>query len=82
VMRLAEKIREAMDAEIAMTACLGGIASGRGELVTSLPFTPAASLLPGMVMFDEHGGLDVIEGSSARLRGRRSTTSTWNRRTT
>ena len=29
--------------------------------MTSLPFTPAASLLPGMVMFDEHGGLDVIE---------------------
>jgi superfamily I DNA/RNA helicase len=61
VMRLAEMIREAMDAEIALTACLGGTASGRGKLVTALPFTPAASLLPGMVMFDEHGGLDVIE---------------------
>ena len=61
VMRLAERIREAMDAEIALTACLGGSAIGRGELVTSLPFTPAASLLPGMVVFDEHGGLDVVE---------------------
>ena len=61
VMRLAEKIRDEMDAEIALAACLGGSGSGRGELVTSLPFTPAASLLPGMVMFDEHGGLDVIE---------------------
>ncbi len=61
VMRLAETIRQAMDAEIAMTACLGGTASGRSELVTTLPFTPAASLLPGMVMFDQQGGLDVIE---------------------
>lgn len=61
VMRLAARIRELMDAEIALTACLGGSGSGRGDLVTSLPFTPAASLLPGMVMFDEHGGLDVID---------------------
>ena len=61
VMRLAEQIRALLDAEIALTACLGGSGAGRGELVTSLPFTPAASLLPGMVMFDEQGGLDVIE---------------------
>jgi DNA helicase-2/ATP-dependent DNA helicase PcrA len=61
VMRLAEKVREVMGAEIALTACLGGGGSGASEFVTSLPFTPAASLLPGMVMFDDHGGLDVIE---------------------
>jgi DNA helicase II / ATP-dependent DNA helicase PcrA len=61
VMRIAETIGGVMDAEIALTACLGGNASGRGELVTTLPFTPASSLLPGMAMFDERGGLDVIE---------------------
>jgi len=61
VMRLTERIREVMDVEVAFTACLGGNASGRGEFVTSLPFTPASSLLPGMVMFDERGGLDVVE---------------------
>jgi DNA helicase-2/ATP-dependent DNA helicase PcrA len=61
VMRLTERIREVMDVEVALTACLGGNGSGRGVLVTTLPFTPAASLLTGMVMFNEHGGLDVIE---------------------
>jgi ATP-dependent DNA helicase UvrD/PcrA len=32
---------------------------GRGG--TSLPFTPASSVRPGMVMFDEEGGYDVVE---------------------
>ena len=27
----------------------------------ALPFTPAALVRPGMVMFDEHGGYDVVE---------------------
>ena len=27
----------------------------------ALPFTPAAFVAPGMVMFDEHGGYDVVE---------------------
>jgi DNA helicase-2/ATP-dependent DNA helicase PcrA len=69
VMQVARRIREVMDVEIALTACLGGNATGRGQFVTTLPFTPAASLLPGMVVFDEHGGVDVvekIERSSAR----------------
>jgi DNA helicase-2/ATP-dependent DNA helicase PcrA len=61
VMRITERIREVMDIEVAFTACLGGNGSGRGEFVTSLPFTPASSLLPGMVMFDERGGLDIVE---------------------
>ena len=43
---------------------LGGVAVrptarlGAGRHV--LPFTPAASVRPGMVMFDEHGGYDVV----------------------
>jgi len=28
----------------------------------ALPFTPAALVRPGMLMFDEHGGFDVVEG--------------------
>ncbi|HYZ80218.1 MAG TPA: UvrD-helicase domain-containing protein [Solirubrobacteraceae bacterium] len=32
---------------------------GRGG--SSLPFTPASSVRPGMVMFDEEGGYDVVE---------------------
>jgi DNA helicase-2/ATP-dependent DNA helicase PcrA len=61
VMQIAARINEVMDSETALTACLGGNGSGRGEFVTTLPFTPAASLLSGMVMFDERGGRDVIE---------------------
>ncbi len=34
----------------------------RGELSgNSLPFTPASSVRPGMVMFDEYGGYDIVE---------------------
>ena len=61
VMRIVDRVRSAMDAEVVFTACLGGVGAGRGEHVTTLPFTPAASLLPGMAMFDEQGGIDVIE---------------------
>ncbi|MFZ0383409.1 MAG: UvrD-helicase domain-containing protein [Solirubrobacteraceae bacterium] len=32
-----------------------------GERREALPFTPAALVRPGMVMFDEHGGYDVDE---------------------
>jgi superfamily I DNA/RNA helicase len=32
-----------------------------GERGEALPFTPAALVRPGMVMFDEHGGYDVVE---------------------
>ena len=32
-----------------------------GERREALPFTPAALVRPGMVMFDEHGGYDVVE---------------------
>ncbi len=32
---------------------------------TSLPFTPASSVRPGMVMFDATGGYDVVESAEA-----------------
>ena len=34
--------------------------SGRKES-NSLPFVPAGSVMPGMAMFDEHGGYDIVE---------------------
>ena len=34
-----------------------------GERGGALPFTPAALVRPGMVMFDEHGGYDVVESA-------------------
>ncbi len=36
------------------TACLGSDGA-------ALPFTPASSVRPGMVMFDEHGDYDIVE---------------------
>ena len=37
-----------------------------GDSGGALPFTPAAFVAPGMLMFDEHGGYDVVE-SVARV---------------
>ncbi len=38
-------------------------AAALGERGGALPFTPAALVRPGMVMFDEHGGYDVVESA-------------------
>jgi DNA helicase-2/ATP-dependent DNA helicase PcrA len=55
-----ERIRTALDAEVVFTARLG---RNGGEALgsNSLPFLPAAAVHPGMVMFDEDGGYDVVE---------------------
>ena len=39
----------------------GGALASLGADGGALPFTPAALVRPGMVMFDEHGGYDVVE---------------------
>ena len=60
VMATAERIGGAMDAEIVLAARLG--ANGADLIgANSLPFLPAAAVQPGMVMFDEEGGYDVVE---------------------
>ena len=41
------------------TARLGS--NREGLAGNSLPFTPASSVRPGMVMFDEHGDYDIVE---------------------
>jgi len=43
-----------------------GPCAALGESGGALPFTPAAFVRPGMLMFDEHGGYDVVE-SVARV---------------
>jgi superfamily I DNA/RNA helicase len=59
IVRVAEQISAALgDVSIRPTARLGA----SRELVTnSLPFTRASAVRPGMVMFDENGGFDVVE---------------------
>ena len=46
---------------VLQTACLGRSGNDGGREYNSLPFTPAASVMPGMAMFDEHGGYDVVK---------------------
>ena len=48
----------------------------------SLPFIPASSVRPGMVMVDETGQFDVVDGGRAGRHRLRSTTSTSSRPTT
>jgi superfamily I DNA/RNA helicase len=60
VERVAGEIAAALgDVSIRPTARLGH--ERDGSPASSLPFTPASSVRPGMVMFDEQGGYDVVE---------------------
>ena len=58
--KVATRISEALgDVSIRPTARLGHNRDGLSA--NSLPFTPASSVRPGMVMFDDEGGYDVVE---------------------
>jgi superfamily I DNA/RNA helicase len=60
IQAVADEIRAALgDVSIRPTARLGLNAERLAG--NSLPFLPASSVRPGMVMFDEHGGYDVVE---------------------
>ncbi|MEO6467567.1 MAG: UvrD-helicase domain-containing protein [Acidimicrobiia bacterium] len=54
-----ELIQSVMDVSV---RSVGRLAANRGETATTntLPFMPAASVRPGMVMVDEHGDFDVV----------------------
>ncbi|MGZ3663079.1 MAG: UvrD-helicase domain-containing protein [Ktedonobacterales bacterium] len=56
----AERICQTVDADIIFNARLG---KNSADVIEgkSLPFIPASSVRPGMVMFDEAGGYDVVE---------------------
>src|SRR4051794_14772604 len=52
-----ERIRAALPVSVRPMARLGTSSGGKN----TLPFTPAASIRPGMVMFTEDGEFDVVE---------------------
>jgi DNA helicase-2/ATP-dependent DNA helicase PcrA len=60
IMGQAEHICKAIEADIVFTARLG---KNNSEIIksNSLPFLPAASVQPGMVMFDAEGEYDIVE---------------------
>jgi superfamily I DNA/RNA helicase len=63
IVNVAERISTALgDVSICPTARLGG---GGGTAANSLPFTRASAVRPGMVMFDERGGFDLVESVEA-----------------
>jgi len=60
ILERAETISRAVNADINLSARLG---KNSGDVIEgkALPFTPAASVRPGMIMFDATGGYDVVE---------------------
>jgi hypothetical protein len=56
------RIRSVLDVEVRHQARLGAVRAD--GLRTTLPFLPAGSVRPGMVMFDSDGGLDVVEDAA------------------
>ncbi len=61
VLEMAERICKAINADKIFVACLGK--NGGTDVIENkaLPFLPAASVRPGMVMFDAQGGYDLVE---------------------
>jgi len=60
IFETAERIQSAVDADIILNARLGkNDEASAGN--NSLPFTQAASVRPGMLMFDAEGSYDVVE---------------------
>ncbi|MDQ2759552.1 MAG: UvrD-helicase domain-containing protein [Actinomycetota bacterium] len=65
IQRVADQIATALgDVSTRPTARLGPNSAGRAS--NSLPFTLASAVRPGMVMFDQRGGYDVVQ-SVARV---------------
>ena len=60
IQKTAEHISGLLDVEVIRHARLGKN-DGERPGSNSLPFTPAASVRPGMVMFDADGGYDLVE---------------------
>ncbi|HEX8981237.1 MAG TPA: 3'-5' exonuclease, partial [Ktedonobacterales bacterium] len=58
LLTLARQISAVIDVETIFTARLGK--TSESDATSSLPFTPAAAVRPGMVMFDGQGGYDVV----------------------
>ncbi len=56
-MEVVERIKTAIPVHVKLVARLGESREGKN----TLPFIPAASVRPGMAMFDEDGGYDLVE---------------------
>ena len=56
--RFADRVREHAEVSVRYAARLGAPVAG---MKTSLPFMTAASVRPGMAMFTEDGGYDIVE---------------------
>ena len=79
-MAVVGRIAEVLPVHLRQVARLG--ASERAGQVNSLPCIDAQSVRPGMAMFADDGGYDVVESVERSPSTRPSTTSTWSRRTT
>ncbi|MCA1715566.1 MAG: ATP-binding domain-containing protein, partial [Actinobacteria bacterium] len=53
--------RRIEDVNVIQKARLGRNDENGKRESNSLPFVPAGSVMPGMAMFDEHGGYDIVE---------------------
>lgn len=56
-----EDLEQALEVSVRFTARLAGQADGSRKDRNSLPFMPASSVRPGMVMVDGGGAFDVVE---------------------
>jgi DNA helicase-2/ATP-dependent DNA helicase PcrA len=55
-------LREELDVSVRYTARLAGQDGARGKERNSLPLMPASGVRPGMLMVDENGDFDLVEG--------------------
>jgi DNA helicase-2/ATP-dependent DNA helicase PcrA len=69
LMDVVDRISAAMDVSVRCVARLGRSEPGRSQ-GSSLPFTTASNVRPGMVMFDGSGGYDVVEKVEPVVLGR------------
>jgi DNA helicase-2/ATP-dependent DNA helicase PcrA len=71
LMTIVGRVRTVMDVELALTARLGKPDErADGLRAAALPFRPAASVVPGMALFDEFGAYDTVK-TVERIPGRR-----------
>jgi DNA helicase-2/ATP-dependent DNA helicase PcrA len=58
---IVDKIAKALDVSIRYTARIASSEGAMGKERNSLPFMPASAVRPGMVMFTDEGGFDLVE---------------------
>ncbi len=61
LIEIVERIENALDVSVRFTARLAGRNGSNGKGSNSVPFLPAASVRPGMVMVTEAGEFDTVE---------------------